>query len=390
MGGADNFAATSRETLLQFPGYAAGLSTEDDVADAEKPYRFSERVARQTGMLPAGPHQKESREAPRLLHSAFNPKDVQIWEPDRFQMVGKIQDAVRNQGQVHRMRDGANGRYVAVKQMPNEWVGTSHEDFLKLHPSEMEQPWQDIGCTSFLNSIGYPYGLMMRGVFRDAQNTRIVTDLATEGDLFSWCGVPGALPPGPEREALVLPLAKQIVEGVAQLHELGIVHGDISLENVLLSRCSTREGCLSVHVIDFGMTTTDRVQMRRKRGKASYQAPEMHVDSEYDGFLSDGFAVGVTLFALLVKDYPWLATKPGGCKCFDFVQKHGLRAFLQKRKAREGGGRLWECMSEPVVQLLEGLLDFDPTTRLTLGESAWSGEEQRASVWDTLWFSGGD
>ena len=102
------------------------------------------------------------------------------------------------------------------------------------------------------------------------------------------------------------------------------------------------------------------------------QAPELHTDQEYDAYLTDAFSLGlsvwsrdiapfsgfccgpspfgpgVTLYAVLLKDihgrssvaakvlklqdYPWLSTRPGGCKCCEYVKKHGFRAWACPRR----------------------------------------------------------
>lgn len=399
------FATGSRPFLLQFPPCVGRLTlTEGDcekravsctrsisnvsttiggvesdfVACGTSDTRQSTQSSCDSGCLPmAGP----APLAPQALHAAYDPAEVREWEPQRFAMLGKVQDAVRNRGQVHRMLDSIDRRYVAVKKMPNDWVCSNHDDFLKQHPLETEWPWQDIGCTTFLNRVGYSYGCSLLGVYRDGEYTSIVTELASEGDLFAWCGGPGSIAPGPAREVILLPLAKQILQGVMKLHEMSLVHRDLSLENILLTSTSDDKP-LKIQVIDFGMTSTSRRFRKSVRGKASYQAPELHTEDEYDGFLSDAFAVGVTLYAALVKDYPWLSTRPGGCKCFDYASKHGFRAYVHKRKLRCGVGTVAQHMSEPVIQLLEGLLAFDPAQRTTLGESVWTA---RRSVWDEPW-----
>mmetsp|Transcript_84913 Transcript_84913/g.259264 ORF Transcript_84913/g.259264 Transcript_84913/m.259264 type:complete len:410 (-) Transcript_84913:133-1362(-) len=323
-------------------------------------------------------------QAPEPLHDAFDPEEVQAWDSSRFEMVGKVQDAVRNRGSVHQMVDIELGRPVAVKRMPNDWVCQSHQDFVQHHPEETELPWQDIACNNFLNEIGYPYRCPLLGVFRDDETTSMVTELASEGDLFSWCSGAFLEQPGIARELRVLPLARQITDCVRQLHELSIVHQDLSLENILLSRGLQ---ALQVQVIDFGMTTTCRTFQKSARGKPSYQAPEVHEDKPCDGFLSDAFAVGVTLYCLLVGDYPWLSTRVGGCKCFDFVLRNGFRAYLKKRKLRGGGGTVAQNMSEPLMRLLEGLLEINPEKRLTLGETVFDDGigGARRSVLDEPW-----
>mmetsp|Transcript_15453 Transcript_15453/g.46371 ORF Transcript_15453/g.46371 Transcript_15453/m.46371 type:complete len:486 (-) Transcript_15453:162-1619(-) len=329
--------------------------------------------------------------APDPLHTAFNPKEIKPVDPDRFELLGKVEDAVRNCGKVLLMRDKEKDKLVAVKRMPNEWVRGSHSDFVKAYPSETELPWQDIGCNRFLNEVGYQYGCNLLGVYRSETHTDVVTDLASEGDMFRWCEKRLTVPPGPEREALVRPLARQMIEGVQQLHDMSIVHRDLSLENILMST-GLHDGDYNVQVIDFGMASTVRYFQRCVRGKASYQAPEVHMDEEYDAFLLDAFSVGVALYALLVRDYPWLSTRTGGCKCFEYVQKRGFRAYLLKRKIRGSPDPVINTLSPALVNLLEGLLCLDPAKRLTLGEKAWLGEDcvpTRRSVWDEEWLKEG-
>mmetsp|Transcript_73601 Transcript_73601/g.204546 ORF Transcript_73601/g.204546 Transcript_73601/m.204546 type:complete len:424 (+) Transcript_73601:220-1491(+) len=336
---------------------------------------------------PSGPLYTTPPERTLALHEFFDQSEVKPWEKKNFEMVRKLQDATRNRGHVHLMRDLTSDRLVAVKQMPNRWVRNSHTDFVAEHPGETELPWQDIGCIKFLNSQGYDYGCALLGVYRDEEDTYVVTSFASEGDLFSWCEV--GVSPGPEREVIVYPLARQIMLGVQQLHECTISHRDLSLENILLTKGenSSDPDALTIRIIDFSMASTARVFRSCVRGKASYQAPELHTDQDYDGYLSDVFSLGVTLYALLLKDYPWLSTRPGGCKCFEYVRKHGFRSYLAKRKLRNSNARVGEFISEPLKQLLEGLLAFDPADRLTLGESSWG--DCRRSIWDEPWMHSG-
>jgi len=297
-------------------------------------------------------------------------------------MVGKVQDAARNQGVVHKVYDGLEEQFVAVKQMPNQWVSSCHEMFLLTHRGETERPWVDIGCSAFLNVIAYPYVCPLVGVYRDGESTYVVSKLASEGDFFSWSGQPSLAAPGPEREVLMKPLALQILDGMRCLHDLSIVHRDLSLENLLLSR---NYGELRVQIIDFGMASTSRYFQDDVRGKPSYQAPEMHQDVVCDAFLADTFSVGVALYAMLLKDYPWMSTRPGCCKCHEFARRHGFQGFLRKRKFRGTGDTLAQHMSAPLIQLLSGLLSFCPEERLTLGEVAWLETGSRRSVWQEPW-----
>jgi len=386
-------AASQHELAAASSGAAAGptlplMAGQTNAVSSTGPTMAFSPADREPADRPPAPGQRAVATlppAPCPLHQGFDPANVGVWDSDRFRMVKKLQDATRNRGMVHLMHDNEAGVDVAVKQMPNGWFRNSHQEFVAEHPTETEMPWQDIGCVNFLNQAGYAHACTLLGVFKDTDFTYVVTSFASEGDMFSWCE--SGVPPGPERETVVRPLARQMLEGVQQLHEMGIGHLDLSLENILM--CKADDGSLSIRIIDFGMATNSRYLKNCVRGKASYQAPELHTSQRYDACLSDAFSLGVTLYAILVKDYPWLSTRPGGCKCFEYVRKHGFRPYLDKRKLRNSQLRVGEVMSEPLKQLLEGLLALDPAQRLTLGEASWASSAgasaSRGSVWDEPW-----
>jgi serine/threonine protein kinase len=305
------------------------------------------------------------------------------WDDNRFQMIRKLQDARRNRGQVNLMRDLEFGELRAVKVMPNSWVRDNHAEFVRAHPQETELPWQDIGCMQFLSSAGYSYSCTIYGIYRDQDHTYVVTSFATEGDLFSW--IEAGMEASPKREKIVTPVCLQILCAVQQLHDIGIAHRDLSLENILVTVDGQNEE--RIKLIDFGMSSTKKKSQGGPIGKSSYQAPELHTGDQCDGFLCDVFSLGVAIYAMHVQDYPWVSTRPGQCKCFMYVEEHGFRAFVAQRKIRNSQLTVGDCLSEGLQQLLEGMLAFDPAKRLTLGERSWKGS--RRSVWDEPYLQGG-
>lgn len=285
-------------------------------------------------------------------------------------------EAPRNKGVVLLMLDQATNKMCAVKQMPNTWLLTSHEDFVAAYPTESELPWQDIGCTRFLNSVGFKYACSLEGVFRGDVDTFVASEFASEGDLFDTAL--SGLAPGPTREAKFSKIVFQLFDAMEQLHSMQIVHRDMSLENVLLTRQNGKD--LEVKIIDYAMASTKGTFLTGICGKASYQAPEMFTQKWHDPFLSETFSVGVLLYALFAKDYPWMATKPGVCKHFEYFRAEGFRELIAKRKVRKATDKIISVLSEPLKELLEGMLTIDPDERLSLGEL-----EGRRSVWDMPW-----
>mmetsp|Transcript_2566 Transcript_2566/g.6526 ORF Transcript_2566/g.6526 Transcript_2566/m.6526 type:complete len:787 (-) Transcript_2566:269-2629(-) len=322
---------------------------------------------------------------PQNLSNAFDGDRVQPYPAQRYTMVKKLQEAQRNQGHVCLMQDVHDHSMVAVKCMPNNWVQTSDEAFMEAHPEETERPWVDIGCNAFLDSINYPFSTGMLAVYRDSTLTRVVTNFIAGGDLFDWASQVD-VPPGPAREEMVRPLMRQLVEAVQMLHEKTIVHRDLSVENVLL----TSKDAPHIKIIDFGAATTQRMMSDGAAGKPSYQAPEMFESEVFDTFLCDAFALGVVLYTLCLRDYPWMDTCGRGDKSVQYIRTKGFRAFVERKKVGNTRVKVADCMSTELIELLEGLLDFDPASRLSLGESVYSAAENgegRKSIWDEPWMS---
>lgn len=323
-------------------------------------------------------------------------RGVMNWEGGSFGYLRTLQKAVRNRGSVELMRckkEGADsGRLVAVKRMPTAWVQhgpSAHEERFKY---SSERPWRDLGILQELNRRSFPAACELLGVFRDETVTYVVTSLATEGELFAWCQRAPA--PGREREALMMPLVAQVLSAVQRLHEHGIAHRDLSLENILLTR--TDAGGLEVKLIDFGMGGAERMCLggRADIGKPSYQAPEMHLGGRYDAFLADAFALGVVIFTMAAREYPWAATKRGKCERYQCFHFHGWEHFAEEMTLRDNSGRhLCQVFSEELSELIGGLLVKLPEGRAHLGESIYQGlggedseeSDARCSVWDLRW-----
>ncbi|CAD6933382.1 unnamed protein product, partial [Tilletia laevis] len=93
----------------------------------------------------------------------------------------------------------------------------------------------------------------------------------------------------------------QLCLAVAYIHERGIVHRDLKLENVLLDEmCNVKLG-------DFGFT---REFERRKLmdtfcGTTGYAAPEMLAGKKYFGQEVDIWSLGIILYALLTGALPF-------------------------------------------------------------------------------------
>ncbi|KAF4325288.1 hypothetical protein BBO99_00000407 [Phytophthora kernoviae] len=153
----------------------------------------------------------------------------------------------------------------------------------------------------------------------------------------------------------VLPLMRQVLEGVRYLHStIGVAHRDLSLENVLLSRGVCK-------ITDFGLSTDSRsICTGGQVGKEFYMAPEVVAGDRYDPTLADVWSLGIMWFIMLTGS-PLITLASPSEKAFVAVKRHGVGAVIE----------VWghsERISTDAIELLEKMLQIDPSRRIALDQ----------------------
>lgn len=136
-----------------------------------------------------------------------------------------------------------------------------------------------------------------------------------------WIAQNGPVPP-----RLAVEMAIQALHGLDHLHSMGLIHRDISPENIMLSQ--DHHGKLAVKVIDFGIAKQlaegdggqGLTQTGMFLGKLKYASPEQagflkegeHIDPR-----SDLYSFGIVLYEMLAGRAPFQATNPHG-----YILKH--------------------------------------------------------------------
>jgi serine/threonine protein kinase len=128
-----------------------------------------------------------------------------------------------------------------------------------------------------------------------------VLEYCSQGDMFDLmtkeqCD-PNAMKLGKHVKTLK-PMFEQMCCGLAWLHARGIVHRDISLENVFV----TSDGTCKLG--DFGQVLVlsrgdNQMCTNMCHGKTKFRSPEQVAGHGYNMYASDVFAMGVCLFILL-------------------------------------------------------------------------------------------
>ncbi|PRD29537.1 UNVERIFIED_CONTAM: Serine/threonine-protein kinase NIM1 [Trichonephila clavipes] len=132
-------------------------------------------------------------------------------------------------------------------------------------------------------------------------------------------------------------------------HKHNIIHRDLKAENVFISGANT------VKVGDFGFST--KVQNSREIlltfcGSPPYVAPEIFQNENYVGSSVDVWSLGVLLYFIITASLPF----------------RGDTVSIVKRKILSGSFAAPKFVSKDCIDLINGLLQLDPTKRFTINQ----------------------
>jgi serine/threonine protein kinase len=205
---------------------------------------------------------------------------------------------------------------------------------------------------SIMKIVRHKYVVGMKEVLASKTKIFIVLELVTGGELFDKIVSEGRF-----SEEMARFYFRQLVEGVAYCHGLGVCHRDLKPENLLLDEQGNLKisdfGLSALYVGDADGDGASRTELLHTTcGTPNYVAPEVLADKGYEGKKADVWSIGVILYVLLAGFLP-----------FD---ESTIVALFAKIQAADFTYPSW--FSAEVRSLLDSILVADPRQRVTLTE----------------------
>ncbi|KAJ0406620.1 hypothetical protein ATCC90586_006120 [Pythium insidiosum] len=243
----------------------------------------------------------------------------------------------------------ASNELVAIKE-----VALRHAKRALMENKCMDNPFDERRIALYLmQRQGHEHILQFQREFLDRGCWYMVMEYCEGGDLFS---VLDRSPNNRMEEVEAMRYFRQVVGGVQFLHDSGVAHRDLSLENVLLKNGVCK-------ICDFGLATeANRVCCGERVGKAYYMAPEIVEGAHYDPMAADMWSLGIMLFIMLTGS-PLVPLASRSDKAFLALETFGVVKILE----------VWgvaSSLSASVLDLLEGLVQTNPAKRLGIRDVA--------------------
>lgn len=217
-----------------------------------------------------------------------------------------------------------------------------------------------------LRSLDHPNIVKVYELFtRDNRWMYVIMELLSGGDLYTRL---------PYTENQARRIMKKIVFAVSYMHDKGILHGDLSFENILFENDSSDA---QVKIIDFGLSMKYKDNSESKEakiGKIQNMAPEV-LEDDNTVLKSDLWSIGVIAYMLLSGSNPFFQ-KGQTIEKTELIKRIGNCNF-------NFDDELWNYISKEAKDFISSLMVYDSKKRPTAAEALvheWFKDEEDEDV----------
>ncbi|KAJ5628086.1 hypothetical protein N7490_010314 [Penicillium lividum] len=245
-------------------------------------------------------------------------------------------------GKVKLAKNTETGEQVAVKIVPR----LSTEEHRNGRESERADRSKEIRTAreaAIVSLVSHPYICGMRDVVRTTYHWYMLFEYVNGGQMLDYIISHGKL-----KEKQARKFARQIASALDYCHRNSIVHRDLKIENILISKTG------DIKIIDFGLSNlfSPRSLLKTFCGSLYFAAPELLQARQYTGPEVDVWSFGIVLYVLVCGKVP-----------FDDQSMPQLHAKIKKGVVEYPPGLTTECR-----HIISRMLVTDPKQRASLAE----------------------
>lgn len=287
--------------------------------------------------------------------------------------------------------EGGFGKVFQCKLRTSNSPGTGGDDVTKrlYAVKEMQKKenttWQK-EC-DLLKTIDHPNIAKLYDVFEDRRNIYLVMEFCEGQELFDYI-----VSEEPREAFHVATVMEMIMRGVYHLHQKGIVHRDLKLENFMLKYVKKTK-TMGLKVIDFGLAKCITQEgndecLSTVLGTKLYTAPEVMDNGRKYGRPADIWSCGVVLYVMVMgretHPYPWNDDEGNMLRQKGFKSSHKWLPPFAGKGSTHNNIEVWK----PARELITKMCDPNPNKRPTALDALKSVQDWKQFLSDNKLKSG--
>ncbi|KAI9840682.1 MAG: serine/threonine-protein kinase KIN2 [Sclerophora amabilis] len=295
----------------------------------------------ESAAVPGSTSVAEHRERPPANSSSSKRRTTVTGQSGQWSLGNTI--GAGSMGKVKLAKKLDTGEQVAVKIVPRQSVDDGNHSTRERDRQDTSKEIRTAREAAIVSLLDHPYICAMRDVVRTNYHWYMLFEYVNGGQMLDYIISHGRL-----KEKQARKFGRQIASALDYCHRNSIVHRDLKIENILISKTG------DIKIIDFGLSNlfSPRSQLKTFCGSLYFAAPELLMARQYTGPEVDIWSFGIVLYVLVCGKVP-----------FDDQSMPHLHAKIKK-----GVVDYPQWLSAECKNLISRMLVTDPRQRATLQE----------------------
>ncbi|KAB8338986.1 hypothetical protein FH972_021925 [Carpinus fangiana] len=239
-----------------------------------------------SAQLPPAPSGSQNTQQPRRRTTVE--AQTGVWSLGKTIGAGSM-------GKVKLARNQDTGEQAAIKIVPRH----SQDDHRSQADRERADHSKEVRTAreaAIVTLVSHPYICGMRDVVRTNYHWYMLFEYVNGGQMLDYIISHGKL-----KEKQARKFGRQIASALDYCHRNSIVHRDLKIENILISKTG------DIKIIDFGLSNlfSPRSQLKTFCGSLYFAAPELLQAKQYTGPEVDVWSFGIVLYVLVCGKVPF-------------------------------------------------------------------------------------